>query len=117
MGFKDYRKFGKKEHQNQNEEVNQNKEENNENVDVTVIEQTEDVELKAEITTKGIVTANKLNIRKEASKDAEVLTIVSRGTGLGVNLTNSTDEFYCVNVIVNAELVTGYAMKEFVEIN
>lgn len=151
MGFKNYRKFGNKEKQNQNEEVTEinaltdcTRAElfevaNRENVvvdleytdeeliaaieahrslgDVTVLETTEEVELKAEITTKGIVTANRLNVRKEANKEAEVLTVVSKGTGIGVNLTNSTDDFYCVNVIVNSELTTGYAMKEFIEIN
>lgn len=84
---------------------------------VTVLENTDDVELKAEVTTKGVVIANRLNIRKEASKDAEVLTIISKGTGVGINLTKSTDEFYCVNVVVNGEFATGYCMKEFITIN
>ena len=158
MGFKDYRKFSKKEEQNQEPEVIQNNEEvteikaltdctieelvevavkedvafkNSEMTkeeliaaieahrslgDVTVLENTDEVELKAEVTTKGVVTANKLNIRKEANKGAEVLTVVSKGVGLGVNLTKSTDEFYCVNVMFDSEMTTGYAMKEFIDI-
>ena len=127
MGFKDYRKFNKKNDENKDEEIIQNNEEvmneevNNEetdinNFEVTSIENIEEVELKAEVTTKGVVIANKLNIRKEASKDADVLTIVSKGTGLGVNLTNSTDEFYCVNTMVNGEMTTGYCMKKFITI-
>ena len=83
----------------------------------TVLENTDDVELKAELKTKGVVTANKLNVREEANKEAKVLTVISRGTGLGINLTKSTDEFYCVNVLINNEMTTGYVMKEFVTIN
>ena len=123
MSFKDYRKFAKREEQNKEPEVIQNNEDviNNEeideNVEIIVNESMEDVELKAEITTTGVVTANKLNVRKEASKESDVLVVVSKGTGLGVNLTNSTDEFYCVNVLVNNEMTTGYVMKEFVTVN
>lgn len=159
MSFKDYRKFAKKDNQNQEPEVIQNNEEVTEikaltdctieelvevavkeNVafknsemtkeeliaaiethrslgDVTVLENTDEVELKAVVTTKGVVTANRLNVRKEASKESDVLVVISKGTGLGINLTNSTDEFYCVNVLVNNEMNTGYVMKEFVAIN
>lgn len=124
MGFKDYRKFANKHNQNKDQEVIQNNDEvvNNDevitdNVDVTVHENMDEVEVKAEVTTKGVVTANRLNIRKEASKEADVLTVISKGTGVGVNLTKSTDEFYCVNVIFNSEITTGYAMKEFITIN
>ena len=119
MGFKDYRKFSKRE--NQEPEVIQNNEEITKeeinDFEVTPIENVEDIELKAEVTTKGVVVANKLNIRKEASKEAEVLTVVSKDTSVGINLTKSTDEFYCVNVIFNSEITEGYAMKKFVEIN
>ena len=69
------------------------------------------------ILTHGLVTANKLNVRKEADKEADVLTVISKGTGVGIDLANSTEEFYCVQVIVDAELATGYCMKEFISTN
>lgn len=120
MSFKDYRKFANRNNnQNQNPEVIQNNEDVNENANTEDINVDEIVneEKPADITTKGVVSANKLNVRVEANKDAKVLTIVSKGTSLGINLTKSTDKFYCVNVIVNGEMTVGYCMKEFVTIN
>lgn len=64
----------------------------------------------------GTITASKLNIRKEANKDADVLTVISKGTSVEVNLTDSTEDFYCVNIVVNSEITTGYAMKKFVSV-
>ena len=123
MGFKDYRKFSNKHNdQNKDQNVIQNNEEVNTNIDthnaeIIPLDNTDDVELKVELKTKGVVIASRLNVRKEASKEAEVLTIISKGTGVGINLTKSTDEFYCVDVVVNGEFTTGYAMKEFITIN
>ena len=68
------------------------------------------------VRTNGIVTAAKLNVRKEADKDGDVLTIISKGTGVGINVEKSTEKFYCVNVVVNGELATGYCMKEFIQV-
>lgn len=128
MGFKDYRNFAKR-----NEEVKepviteQNDNVQNEiiNDEVTNVEPIQNEITEPEIEkeekvedkfVKGIVTAGKLNVRKEASKDADVLTIISKGTGLEINLTKSTNDFYCVKVIVNTELTTGFVMKKFVNV-
>lgn len=128
MGFKDYRNFAKR-----NEEVKepvtteQNDNVQNEiiNDEVTNVEPIQNEITEPEIEkeekvedkfVKGIVTAGKLNVRREASKDADVLTIISKGTGLEINLTKSTNDFYCVKVIVNAELTTGFVMKKFVNV-
>lgn len=128
MGFKDYRNFAKR-----NEEVKepvtteQNDNVQNEiiNDEVTNVEPIQNEITEPEIEkeekvedkfVKGIVTAEKLNVRREASKDADVLTIISKGTGLEINLTKSTNDFYCVKVIVNAELTTGFVMKKFVNV-
>ena len=72
--------------------------------------------LKATLYVQGVVKASKLNIRKEANKNADVLTVISKGTGVEINLTDSTEEFYCVKVLVNSELTDGYAMKEFIDL-
>ena len=102
----------------QNEEV--------QNVDETVVDETviEPIEtgdqneesLKATLYVQGVVKASKLNIRKEANKNADVLTVISKGTGVEINLTDSTEDFYCVKVLVNSELTDGYAMKEFIDL-
>jgi uncharacterized protein YgiM (DUF1202 family) len=129
MSFKDYRNFAKKNEVKEPETVEtteQNVDVQNTEVNTDVI--TEDVVIQNEIQNeevneepvklfkKGVVKAAKLNIRKEANKNADVLTIVSKGTGVEINLTDSTEEFYCVKVIVNSELAVGYAMKEFIDV-
>lgn len=86
--------------------------------EVVKIEQEDQNEesLKATLYVQGVVKASKLNIRKEANKNADVLTVISKGTGVEINLTDSTEEFYCVKVLVNSELTDGYAMKEFIDL-
>ena len=64
----------------------------------------------------GIVKAKKLYVRKEADKDGDVLTIISGGTGVEINLTESTEDFYKVRVVVDAELKDGYCKKEFIDV-
>ena len=86
--------------------------------EVVKIEQEDQNEesLKATLYVQGVVKASKLNIRKEANKNADVLTVISKGTGVEINLTDSTEAFYCVKVLVNSELTDGYAMKEFIDL-
>ena len=86
--------------------------------EVVKIEQEDQNEesLKATLYVQGVVKASKLNIRKEANKNADVLTVISKGTGVEINLTDSTEDFYCVKVLVNSELTDGYAMKEFIDL-
>lgn len=128
MGFKDYRNFAKKNDEVKEPEVVETTEQVDEtqneivNDEVTNVEPIQNENIEPEVEEKvnlyksGVVKAAKLNVRREASKDADVLTIVSKGTGLEINLTESTEDFYCVKVIVNSELTTGYVMKEFIQI-
>lgn len=96
--------------------------EENEVTEETVIEtSTEEVVVEEVIdqcdeTTHGVVIADRLNVRKEADRDGDVVTIISKGTGVEVNLTKSTEEFYHVTVLVNNEFVDAYCVKEFIEI-
>lgn len=55
----------------------------------------------------------KLNLRKEASLEADVLTEVLSGSTLLINEEESTDEFYKV---CTASGLEGYCMKTFVNI-
>lgn len=128
MSFKDYRNFARKNDEVKEPEVveitEQNDDSQNEIVNDEVVNvepiQNENVEQEVEKEldkfTKGTVKAGKLNVRKEANKEADVLTIISKGTGVEINLTKSTEDFYCVKVLVNAELTTGYVMKEFIQV-
>lgn len=65
----------------------------------------------------AIVTGCKLlNVRKEASKTAEVVCVVADNTELTVNITKSTDDFYKVYTTNNDVLVEGYCAKNFIKI-
>lgn len=61
---------------------------------------------------KGVVSGCiKLNVRKEAKKDAEVLAVIDAKTKVEVEPDNSTDKWY--KVITKAG-IEGYCMKEFI---
>ena len=97
--------------------------EENEVTEETVIEtSTEEVVVEEVIdqcdeTTHGVVIADRLNVRKEADREGDVLTIISKGTGVTVNLTKSTEEFYYVTILFNNEFVDAYCVKDFIKIN
>ena len=84
-----------------------------ENVDEPIVE-----EIKQEIAlVDGIVSnCELLNIRKESSKDAEVLCTIGVNTMVKVDLTvdKEAEEFY---KIVTPNGVEGYCMKKFITIN
>ena len=84
-----------------------------ENVDEPIVE-----EVKQEIVlVDGIVSnCELLNIRKESSKDAEVLCTIGVNTIVKVDLTvdKEAEEFY---KIVTPNGVEGYCMKKFITIN
>lgn len=63
--------------------------------------------------TTGIVTANKLNIRKLSSPGAEVTAIVDKNTELMIDPEYETVEWFKVYTAAGVE---GYCMKKFVEI-
>lgn len=80
-------------------------------VEETTVEEVVESEIVEEI---GVVfNCQKLNIRKEASKDSEVVKVVDVKTELLVNITESTEKFYKVCLASGLE---GYCMKEFISI-
>ena len=83
------------------------------NVDKPIVE-----EVKQEIVlVDGIVSnCELLNIRKDSSKDAEVLCTIGVNTMVKVDLTvdKEAEEFY---KIVTPNGVEGYCMKKFITIN
>ena len=61
---------------------------------------------------KGVVSGcTKLNVRKEAKKDAKVLAVIDVKTKVEVEPDNSTDKWY---KIITKDGVEGYCMKEFI---
>lgn len=64
----------------------------------------------------GVVKSNKLNVRKEPSKDAEILTTLVKDTPVGINLTKSTEDFYCIGLAIDDVLTQAYVMKDFIEV-
>lgn len=127
MSFKDYTLFSHKEDENKETEGLVIEPNNKEKIDNPYVEEdlhTGETEMDETINLEeipevasGVVKSNKLNVRKEPSKDAEILTTLVKDTPVGINLTKSTEDFYCVDVIVNSEMTTGYCMKEFVKVN
>lgn len=75
------------------------------------IKEVEETEEPKEV--KGVVVnCARLNVRKEASKDAAVLKIINAGTKVKIDEEGSTDDFYKVQVAG----FTGFCMKEFIEV-
>lgn len=60
-----------------------------------------------------VVNCAKLNVRKEASKDSEVVCIITKGDEVAVDLDASTEDFYKINTSNGIE---GYCVKDFIEI-
>lgn len=55
----------------------------------------------------------KLNLRKEASKDSSVVTILYKYAELQIDESKSTEEFYKVTTLAGIE---GYCMKKFISV-
>lgn len=63
----------------------------------------------------GVVTdCVKLNVRKEASPDGEILAIIDFFSEVMVDLDASTDEFYKVFIPAGIE---GFCMKKYIALN
>ena len=81
-----------------------------------VIEPIEPIEPIEEVKTHTGVVHNceKLNIRKSASKDSDVVAVVDAGSELLIDSAKSTYNFYKV---CTASGIEGYCMSEFVKVD
>lgn len=61
----------------------------------------------------GIVKPAKLNVRKQPSKNSEVLEVITKNSEVEIGLDGETDTFYKVRTKSGVE---GYCMKEFINI-
>ena len=53
----------------------------------------------------------KLNVRKQPSKDSEIVFVLNEGSEISIDEENSTEEWYS---ITHASGVEGFCMKQFV---
>lgn len=60
-----------------------------------------------------VYNCEKLNVRKQANKDSEVVEIIQKDDIVNVYLNESTDDFYRVFTKSNS---FGYCMKKFIKI-
>ena len=58
----------------------------------------------------------KLNVRKEANKNASVIAVLDSGAVVGIDMGESNDYFYNVCFNVNGNDVEGYCVKDFIKI-
>lgn len=86
------------------EEDEESKDENEENNDENI---------------KGakITKCTRLNVRKEANKNAEVVCVITKDSVVTVNIAESTEDFYKVYTSNKEVLVEGYCMKEFINVD
>lgn len=63
-----------------------------------------------------IIGYTKLNVRKNPSKNSEVVCIITKDSSVTVNYNESTEDFYKVYVNVDNVPYEGFCMKEFISI-
>lgn len=63
-----------------------------------------------------ITGCTRLNVRKEPSKDSEVVCVITSGNTITVCMEYSTEDFYKVHTTVGETLVEGYCMKQFISV-
>ena len=86
------------------------------NEDITFKLTEEGEELVSHIEVGVLNGCAKLNVRKEASKDSEVVCVIDKDTEFTVDIVRSTEDFYKVYTCVNDVLIEGFCVKQFVSI-
>lgn len=126
---KNYSKYSEKkkvdevvESVDENKEIVEPVEENNESieniseepvVEEAVVEEAVEKPAVIEPTIGFIDGCDRLNVRKESTKDSEVLCILDKLAEVTIDLSNSTEDFYKV---MTSEGIEGYCMKKFITI-
>ena len=137
MSHKDYTKFSVKPEKSDAAEIinNSNKDSlevnaNPDNANVITNEITEDLSVLNDVpgvtviqedsanepiveleTCEGFVdNCERLNVRKGASMDDAVITVLEKGSKVNIDVKNSTNEFYKISI----DGVDGYCMKKFI---
>ena len=122
MGNKNYRKYSENYNNNVNPEIQNTQPEINNNPEITNVNPEIQNNPEPNETTKvGIVTGcTKLNVRKEASKDSEVLCIIDRDEEVEilesaniVSINNLVDLFVKIRT---ASGIEGYCVEDYIKI-
>lgn len=71
-------------------------------------------EMTKKIVAGVVVDCQKLNVRKTASPNGEVLAVIDARSGVVVDKETSTEEFY---KIFTADGVEGFCMKKYIALN
>lgn len=71
----------------------------------------------AEVVKFGVVNCQRLNVRQHANKDAAIVMVVKKDDKLIINVDESTEDFYKVEVKVDGRTVNGYCVKTFINVD
>ena len=89
------------------------------NIDEAIVESNKleiDENNNRNISQATIIGYTKLNVRKNPSKDSEVVCIITKDSSITVDYNESTEDFYKVYVNVDNVPYEGFCMKEFISI-
>lgn len=111
MSFKNYSKFS-----GQNKKFNHEKmvAKSEETVQAIHDEIIEEIVTEGTTTVVGVVNCKKLNVRKQASVKADILTVIDENEEVTIHRTETeSEEFYRVSTSSGVE---GFCMKKFITV-
>ena len=112
--MKDYRKeYNKSQTDKVEEELVEELDERIEDNKEAEEEQQEETQNQPEHVYGVVHNCAKLNVRKQPSKDSEIVFVLNEGSEVSIDEENSTEEWYS---ITHASGVEGFCMKQFVAI-
>lgn len=114
--MKDYKNFSKpqtnKVEEELVEELYEKIEEDKTAEEVTVTEEQQEETQNQPEPVYGVVhNCAKLNVRKQPSKDSEIVFVLNEGSEVSIDEENSTEEWYSITHVSGVE---GFCMKQFV---
>ena len=111
--MKDYRKeYNKSQTDKVEEELVEELDERIENNNAAEEEKQQDETQNQPEPVYGVVhNCEKLNVRKQPSKDSEIVFVLNEGSEISIDEENSTEEWYSITHVSGVE---GFCMKQFV---
>lgn len=126
MGNKNYSKFSEHFNKNENNIIETIEEKNAEVLEEVIneavvnteentnLQEEDSVEVNTNETLNGVVSGcERLNMRKEANKGSDVITILVKNEKVTINTAESTEDFYKICTASGDE---GYCMKTYITI-
>ena len=91
---------------------------NEENTEPVITEVIEDIVKEPKTVLGTVANCEKLNIRSDANKAAEILCIINKGEIVEIDEKDSSDDFYAIIYGKSKEVsITGYCMKQYIKLN